>query len=357
MSTYHKSDDQPIPEEEAQTLMDAAGRRYFNDAEFSARVKLAVSVADAGQPNDDFDRWNRGSLIAGAAVALHLADLRPAVGQVGAGDIEAAAGARVTADQPAEGGEQARWWLGTVTAGDIHYFEPAPLYGPNVDGEYLLIDTDAGESLVLAEDEVSDLRPAVVVPQREDDREVEVDRLAIEAHRAYRRMKDAPLDLRWQHIVRAVLAAQRPATPVGDEPWVIYEAREGIIWTVNPPTQANAEREAAGFMDGEDEVALGPHIAMPKALADQLANAWRTGRHAGIDHHTAALPAAPVAVDEATVARALGEHFGDWLDDVSAVVGCACGVICPAGFASHRTHLATELVRALAARDEDGGAS
>jgi hypothetical protein len=55
-------------------VMDAAGRRWWNDAEFHARVQIAVAAVIAGQPDDGFDRFQEQSVIIGACVALHLAD-------------------------------------------------------------------------------------------------------------------------------------------------------------------------------------------------------------------------------------------------------------------------------------------
>lgn len=90
-----ETSDRPEP----RALMDAAGRRYYRDAEFHSRVSTAAKVAEAGQPDDYFVRWHGDSLIAGASVALHLADLRPAVVvpvEPSADEVERAAVARIT---------------------------------------------------------------------------------------------------------------------------------------------------------------------------------------------------------------------------------------------------------------------
>lgn len=62
-------------EPDAFALAFAAGRRYWFDPTFAEQVKRAVKVAEAGQPDDGFDRFDRHSLTMGAAVALHLASL------------------------------------------------------------------------------------------------------------------------------------------------------------------------------------------------------------------------------------------------------------------------------------------
>lgn len=116
-------------------------------------------------------------------------------------------------------------------------------------------------------------------------------------------------------MIRAVLAAQRPATPAGDE--AIQNTPEQVrAWTL-------------GYLTGKRS-------------------------------------AAPVAVDEATVAGVLEEAHRDhrparieWSDAHKAMTAwCSCGVALPDRGMDLATHFglagAIEVVRALAARDADG---
>ena len=73
-------------EPDAFTLAFAAGRRYWFDATFAEQVKRAVKVAEAGQPDDGFDRFDRHSLTMGAAVALHLASIARPMADAAAAD-------------------------------------------------------------------------------------------------------------------------------------------------------------------------------------------------------------------------------------------------------------------------------
>jgi hypothetical protein len=240
----------------------------------------------------------------------------------------------VTADQPAEA-TQPRFWLGTYAdvRGVSHH--DAVLFGPNRDDEDPRLDYYAvADNQVLLEDDVTDLRPAVVVPQRED--EGEVDRLAEVAHDAYEIaaagsgwQTQAASRKPWAEVpeanreatrasIRAVLAAQRPAAPVGD--------------------LALLDAEVAGFERG-----------YRNAVEDFQHGGFRYG------HEQAA---APVAAGEATVARVLGEHQPLWSVTHGGRRFWECRIVCDARGESEAevaAHQAAEVVRALAARDEDGG--
>lgn len=61
---------------------------------------------------------------------------------------------------------------------------------------------------------------------------------------------------------------------MSNEPWAVYEHREGVVWKVTPPTEAQAKREAV-------KAGLGFHEAMPLSKAKELSNAWSHGRVAG----------------------------------------------------------------------------
>ncbi|NAE18346.1 hypothetical protein, partial [Enterococcus hirae] len=138
--------------------------------------------------------------------ANHLANLRPAVVVP-----EVAQPA-----QPAEPAE-ARLWLGTVTTFDGTRHNDMILQGPRrPDG--LSIFYDSLPWGAVSEGSVSDLRPAVVVPQREDEDEAEPEsvRLAHILRESLAGWATVPL-WRAEEAVRAVLAAQRPAAPAGDD--------------------------------------------------------------------------------------------------------------------------------------------
>ena len=66
----------------------------------------------------------------------------------------------------------------------------------------------------------------------------------------------------------------KAAVAVGHKRYGVYEDATGVLWTVDPDTRENAEKEAAGVGEG--------HRAVPVKWGKQLRAAYVKGRMAGI---------------------------------------------------------------------------
>lgn len=61
--------------------------------------------------------------------------------------------------------------------------------------------------------------------------------------------------------------------------WGVWEPAAGKLWTVNPPTKKNAEKEAklaSEYYDGE-------HLVVPVTVGRMLKNAYAHGRSEGYE--------------------------------------------------------------------------
>lgn len=60
--------------------------------------------------------------------------------------------------------------------------------------------------------------------------------------------------------------------------WAVYETISGAVYTVDPPTKANAKYEV-GLVCGGD----GSHLAVPLKVAWLMAAAYNSGRRAVLE--------------------------------------------------------------------------
>ena len=74
----------------------------------------------------------------------------------------------------------------------------------------------------------------------------------------------------WENLAEAEAETEAEA----HERYGVYEDATGVLWTVNPDTRENAEKEALLVGEG--------HRAVPVEWGDQLRNAYAKGRLSGI---------------------------------------------------------------------------